>query len=140
MRAGGDGYSVFEDSGMNAYDYGPGLEEVVATYIADHSPYKPYTDGRITAGKAEMMAEEPAMEETAEVKVEVPETGLAAGTLSQDAPMVPERTHTVVRGDTYWDLAKEYYGDPQMWSKIDEANPGMRARGLEIGTELSIPN
>jgi 5'-nucleotidase/UDP-sugar diphosphatase len=140
MRAGGDGYSVFEENGMNAYDFGPGLEEVVATYIADHSPYKPYTDGRITAGKAEMMAEEPAMEETAEVKVEVPETGLAAGTLSQDAPMVPERTHTVVRGDTYWDLAKEYYGDPQMWSKIDEANPGMRARGLEIGTELSIPN
>jgi len=162
MRAGGDGYSVFADNGMNAYDFGPGLEQVVADYVAANSPYKPYTDGRITAGKAEMMAEtpaaeeKPAMEETAEVKVEVPQTGLAAGTLSQDAPKVdtgesmtmekPEaemmegKKHIIARGDTYWDLAKQYYGDPTMWSKIDEANPGMRARGLEVGAELSIPN
>jgi 5'-nucleotidase len=156
MRAGGDGYSVFADNGMNAYDFGPGLEEVVASYIADHSPYQPYTDGRITAGKAEMMEEKPAMEESAEAEVDVPETGLAAGTLSSEAPMVesgegmsmekPEgemtegKKHVIARGDTYWDLAKQYYGDPTMWSKIDEANPGMRARGLEVGSELTIPN
>jgi 5'-nucleotidase/UDP-sugar diphosphatase len=33
---------------MNAYDFGPGLEEVVATYIGENSPYTPYTDGRIS--------------------------------------------------------------------------------------------
>ncbi|GAB4358143.1 MAG: 5'-nucleotidase C-terminal domain-containing protein [Oricola sp.] len=156
MRAGGDGYKVFAEKGMNAYDYGPGLEEVVASYIGDHSPYKPYTDGRITAGKAEMMEEKPAMEEPADVKVEVPETGLAAGTLSSEAPMVKSgesmgmekvdggmmegKKHVIARGDTLWDLAKQYYGDPTMWSKIDKANPGLRARGLEVGTELTIPN
>lgn len=48
MRGGGDGYSVFENSGMNAYDFGPGLEQVVADYVAANSPYTPYTDGRIT--------------------------------------------------------------------------------------------
>ena len=46
MRNGGDGYSMFEDA-MNAYDFGPGLERVVADYIIANSPYQPYTDGRI---------------------------------------------------------------------------------------------
>lgn len=47
MRGGGDGYSVFADKGMNAYDYGPGLEVVVADYIAGLGGYEPFTDGRI---------------------------------------------------------------------------------------------
>ncbi|PWJ19302.1 bifunctional metallophosphatase/5'-nucleotidase [Jannaschia seohaensis] len=48
MRGGGDGYSVFE-GGRNAYDYGPGLEQVVIDYIAAQGgAYEPYTDGRIT--------------------------------------------------------------------------------------------
>ena len=47
MRAGGDGYSIFKD-GKNAYDFGPDLADVTADYLAAHSPYKPYTDGRVT--------------------------------------------------------------------------------------------
>ena len=47
MRSGGDGYEVFENNGQNAYDYGPGLEEVVADYLAENSSYQPYLDGRI---------------------------------------------------------------------------------------------
>ncbi|MBB2698419.1 UNVERIFIED_ORG: 5'-nucleotidase [Rhizobium esperanzae] len=47
MRAGGDGYSIFKD-GKNAYDFGPDLADVTAEYLAAHSPYKPYTDGRVT--------------------------------------------------------------------------------------------
>ncbi|PDT11890.1 5'-nucleotidase C-terminal domain-containing protein [Rhizobium sp. M1] len=47
MRAGGDGYSIFKE-GKNAYDYGPDLADVTAEYLAAHSPYKPYTDGRVT--------------------------------------------------------------------------------------------
>ncbi|RBI87587.1 multifunctional 2',3'-cyclic-nucleotide 2'-phosphodiesterase/5'-nucleotidase/3'-nucleotidase [Rhodosalinus halophilus] len=49
MRKGGDGYSMFAADAMNAYDFGPGLEQVVADYLAENSPYTPYTDGRITA-------------------------------------------------------------------------------------------
>lgn len=49
MRGGGDGYKVFETNGMNAYDYGPGLEVVVADYIAKlGGDYEPTTDDRIT--------------------------------------------------------------------------------------------
>ena len=34
---------------MNAYDFGPGLEEVLAEYIAKNGgDYTPFTDGRIT--------------------------------------------------------------------------------------------
>lgn len=51
MRSGGDGYKVFKTNGMNAYDYGPGLEQVVADYIAANPDYKPMLDGRITEVK-----------------------------------------------------------------------------------------
>ncbi|MDX5595693.1 bifunctional metallophosphatase/5'-nucleotidase [Pseudovibrio sp. SPO723] len=51
MRGGGDGYKVFAEHGLNAYDYGPGLEIVVADYLAANGDYKPFTDGRITQVK-----------------------------------------------------------------------------------------
>lgn len=47
MRRGGDGYKVFAEAGMNAYDFGPGLEVVVADYIgALQDGYTPFTEGR----------------------------------------------------------------------------------------------
>lgn len=48
MRGGGDGYASFTTAD-NAYDFGPGLEQVVADYIMASEGYTPYTDGRITA-------------------------------------------------------------------------------------------
>ncbi len=48
MRGGGDGYSIFETNGVDAYDYGPNLENVVAEYIAQKGGnYTPYVDERI---------------------------------------------------------------------------------------------
>lgn len=52
MRTGGDGYSLFAENATDAYDYGPGLEQVLADYLAANSPYQPYTDGRITEAAA----------------------------------------------------------------------------------------
>lgn len=49
MRTGGDGYDVFETKAQNAYDFGPDLADVVATYLgAQDEPYQPFLDGRIT--------------------------------------------------------------------------------------------
>ncbi|MCB1388729.1 MAG: bifunctional metallophosphatase/5'-nucleotidase [Rhodobacter sp.] len=48
VRKGGDGFALFRDHAINAYDFGPDLADVVAEYLAEHSPYTPYTDGRIT--------------------------------------------------------------------------------------------
>lgn len=211
MRNGGDGYSMFVDA-ANAYDFGPGLEQVLADYLAENNPYTPYTDGRISAAammdKADM--EEPAedaaaeteMAAEAEAEVAVPETTLGAGDLSTSGPaiesepaaetemaaepeaevMVPEttlgagdlatsgpkmddaapeaemaegeemkkeemaaetmemKTHTIVAGDTFWDLAKTFYGDGQMYTKLQEANAEFKARDLEIGATLNVPN
>lgn len=166
MRNGGDGYSAFTTA-SNAYDYGPGLEQVVADYIAVNSPYVPFVDGRISAGaamgKAEAKMEMEAKVE-AEVEIVVPQTKLGAGDLATmspkiEAPAMEKETmekeameketmdkeamkmdgHMVVAGDTYWDLAKKYYGDANMWKKLDAANPQYRAKGLEIGATLVVP-
>lgn len=45
------GYRVFANNAQNAYDFGPGLEEVAATYLGQNSPYTPYTDGRIATAE-----------------------------------------------------------------------------------------
>ncbi len=31
--------------------------------------------------------------------------------------------HTIVKGDTLWDLAAHYLGDPFLWPQIWERNP-----------------
>jgi len=49
VRGGGDGYDVFAENAVDAYDYGPNMEDVVADYLAAQGPYEPSTDGRITA-------------------------------------------------------------------------------------------
>jgi 5'-nucleotidase len=48
MRNGGDGYTALRDEATNAYDYGPGLEMVLADYLSAHPDYVPGTSGRIT--------------------------------------------------------------------------------------------
>jgi 5'-nucleotidase len=50
MRRGGDGYAVFSDRGLNAYDFGPNLEDVVAEYLTVNNPYSPTLPGLITEG------------------------------------------------------------------------------------------
>ncbi|SMO58968.1 bifunctional metallophosphatase/5'-nucleotidase [Paracoccus laeviglucosivorans] len=49
MRAGGDGYKVFETNATDAYDFGPDLADVLAEYLAAQGPdFVPVLDGRIT--------------------------------------------------------------------------------------------
>lgn len=49
MRAGGDGYKVMAEKGMNAYDFGPDLADVLADYLSKQGPdFVAKTDGRIT--------------------------------------------------------------------------------------------
>ncbi|MBI1245556.1 MAG: hypothetical protein GC202_11170 [Alphaproteobacteria bacterium] len=47
MRRGGDGYVVFRDRAIDPYDFGPGLDDALATYIRSNSPVRVSTDGRI---------------------------------------------------------------------------------------------
>jgi 5'-nucleotidase/UDP-sugar diphosphatase len=77
MRGGGDGYALFGSNAINAYDFGPPLEQVVADYIAKlGGTYTPYTDGRITdaspAPAAEPAPEAPAATEAPAAAPEAP--------------------------------------------------------------------
>jgi 5'-nucleotidase / UDP-sugar diphosphatase len=85
MRAGGDGYSVFAKSGMNAYDFGPNLELVVADYLAKNRPYKPYTDGRITEVAGATAVEKTPAETATEAKPATSETATSTDTAAKSA-------------------------------------------------------
>lgn len=52
-------------------------------------------------------------------------------------PMV--RKHTVMKGDSFWKLAKGYYGNGEAWKVIAKANPGIKAKDLKVGTLIVIP-
>ena len=145
MRGGGDGYDIFETDGMNAYDFGPGLEEVVATYIAAKGSYTPMLDGRITAGPAAMATDAAA---TMEAKPEAVETApavpeakpeMAKEEPKAEAAMMDKKMHTIVAGDNYWDLAKTFYGDASKWTMLEEANPSLNPNDLTIGAEMMVP-
>ncbi|CAN7350323.1 5'-nucleotidase C-terminal domain-containing protein [Mesorhizobium sp. LjRoot246] len=163
VRQGGDGYKVFADKAKNAYDYGPGLEQVVADYLAAHRPYTPKLDGRITEIAATVAAApgaEPA--KPAETAPAMPELPANSGDIAnkppamstETAPAPPavaaepakpaegapaETSHVIVAGDTYWDLAVKAYGDGTKWKVISEANKGYEPRRLPVGATLTIP-
>jgi len=46
--------------------------------------------------------------------------------------------HTVVKGDTLWEIAQAKYGDPYMWTKIKDANAGSIGQ-LANGNPLITP-
>ncbi|MBB3317197.1 5'-nucleotidase [Rhizobium sp. BK181] len=137
MRAGGDGYSIFETAGKNAYDFGPDLADVTAEYLAAHSPYKPYTDGRVTEVAASG-TQAPAATEPAPASPAAP----AAPPAEAPAALAPNTptNHVIAAGDTLWDLAKQFYGEGALWQKISEANGKPAPRHLAIGKELQIPS
>jgi 5'-nucleotidase/UDP-sugar diphosphatase len=156
-RQGGDDYTFFKDNAQNAYDYGPGLEQVVADYLAANRPYTPKIDGRIIEASASTQA--PAASDTAttaepatpnlpaganDIANEAPKvegTDTAAAPAGEAAPASQSNpgAHTIVSGDNYWDLAETLYGDATKWRRIAEANPQYRARHLPVGASLNIP-
>jgi 5'-nucleotidase len=160
-RGGGDGYELFEKNAENAYDFGPSLEQVVADYLTANRPYTPKLDGRIVdlAAAAPETAAAPAQSEAAaapaaaEPQVPAPpaasadiaatpptvETAAAPAATEAAAPAAAENTHTIVRGDTLWHIARKAYGAGSKWKVISDANPGINALDLTIGSTLKIP-
>lgn len=54
-------------------------------------------------------------------------------------PISGNRHHIVREGDSLWDLADEYYGDPYKWNTIAQANRGLDLDELKRGMKLLIP-
>ena len=49
------------------------------------------------------------------------------------------RVHTVVKGDTLWDIAKKYLGNGSRYPEIKELN-GLKSNTIYSGWKLKIPN
>jgi 5'-nucleotidase/UDP-sugar diphosphatase len=167
VRSGGDGYKIFAEKAKNAYDFGPSLEDTTAAYLAKHSPYKPFTDGRITIVDSAIPAADTKATETAQSQtggdVKTPDLPAASTDIANQPPVVnqdaatskqtttsegaesastqatTEQKYTLSKGDNFWDLAEKYYGDGAVWKKIAEANPGLRPRYLPVGKEITVP-
>ncbi|MEO5323445.1 5'-nucleotidase C-terminal domain-containing protein [Mesorhizobium sp. CC13] len=141
VRQGGDGYKIFAANATKAYDYGPSLEQVVADYLAKNRPFTPKLDGRITEIAATVAAA-PATAEPAKPAEAAPATAepaKPAEAATAQAASGGGKTHTIAAGDTFWDLAKTYLGDPTRWQAIAAANPDAKAKDLQIGGTLAIP-
>jgi 5'-nucleotidase/UDP-sugar diphosphatase len=141
VRSGGDGYKVFAKNGMEAYDFGPGVEDVVIAYLQDHAPYSAYTDGRIVAGTsldASMaMKDDASMAKKDDVAMVKKDDASMAKTEKPAEAM--DGDYTVMAGDNLWTIAKKHYGDALMWKKIRTANKGVSTRRLKIGQTLKLP-
>ena len=49
------------------------------------------------------------------------------------------RAYTVVKGDTFWSIARRVYGDGKLWTRIQEANPDVDPNNLKPGQVIAIP-
>ena len=54
-------------------------------------------------------------------------------------PVEEYRIHTVVKGDTLWEIAKEYLGDGSRYPEIKALN-GLKSNVIYSGWKLKIPN
>ena len=66
------------------------------------------------------------------------------GTIAADdlfAAQRPDREHRVQRGDTLSKIAKEFYGDASLYTKIFEANQDRLKNPdlIQVGQKLRIP-
>ena len=58
---------------------------------------------------------------------------------SSSSSTVKQRSHKISRGDTLWDLAQKYYGDPYKWRTIASANSSINPSTLPVGKNIIIP-
>ncbi|AMD58109.1 LysM peptidoglycan-binding domain-containing protein [Agrobacterium pusense] len=150
VRTGGDGFKVFATKAINAYDFGPNLEEAVAAYITANSPYKPYTDGRIAevtpagyVAPAKPAAPAPAATTAAPAATPAPAPAAPATpappTTTPAAAAAAASKYVVEKGDSLWKIAAEKYGDGALWQRIAKANTLKHPNHIEIGEELELP-
>lgn len=43
------------------------------------------------------------------------------------------------KGDTFYRIARDQYGDGKQWTKIAAANPEIAPNSLKVGQKLNVP-
>lgn len=88
--------------------------------------------------------EEAIKSEEGEVGQSEPVASVTRDAEPQSSTASSANVHTVVKGDTFWELSRKYLGDPRKWKQIQQANLRngklIPPRKLPIGTKLRIPN
>lgn len=126
------------------------ITEIAATVAAAPAPAEPAKPAEpapaataeaapatpaLPSASGEIAGTPPAVEPAKPAEAAAPATAEPAA-----APAAGGKTHTIARGDTFWDLAKTYLGDATKWQAIAAANPDAKAEDLTIGGTLSIPS
>lgn len=65
---------------------------------------------------------------------------VVAGLLMAVAPGFAAQTYTMKSGDTLWELAQRFYGDPTLYPVFLEVNRISNPRTIPTGKVLTIPN
>lgn len=63
----------------------------------------------------------------------------AAPAAPANAPANGPQPYTIQPGDTLARISAVFYGSPQHWRRIVEANPGLQPENLAVGREIVIP-
>jgi nucleoid-associated protein YgaU len=102
-----------------------GLEEGLEVDVVDSDDGEMDADIPVTAQTDELG---PAYEE-ASSEMEDETTGLGGG-----------NTYTIRRGDTLWDLAEKFYGDPNKYRQIAIANGINNPDQISVGQVIKLPS
>ncbi|MBB6467219.1 5'-nucleotidase [Aminobacter lissarensis] len=126
------------------------ITEIAATVAAAPAPAEPAKPAEAApAATAEAAPATPALPSASGEIANTPpaiepakpaEAAAPAAAEPAAAPAAGGKSHTIARGDTFWDLAKTYLGDATKWQAIAAANPDAKAEDLTIGGTLSIPS
>jgi 5'-nucleotidase len=50
------------------------------------------------------------------------------------------RIYVIEKGDSYWKIAKKIYGDGMRMKDIEDANPDVDPKKLQVGDEILLPD
>lgn len=95
--------------------------------------------GGVNHGDPRLMDDSYKTKYSSSVNIYAPKNTAPTKTPEPPAPAKPQRTHTIKAGDTLWDLAERFYGNPFKWTTIAQANSNPDPYKLQIGRKLIIP-
>lgn len=83
-------------------------------------------------------ASEAAGDESTGESGQTPAVGTANEEVNAEAA-APVKTYVVRSGDSLGSIAAAVYGNPALWTRLSEANPGLDPNRLRVGMELKVP-
>lgn len=144
---------IAEPSGVAASPLTTATREEVS--VAVSTPPIPPVDSDVTEppSSADLVLDAPEIEDVFEVlppraaaefeseesESEPLESATSEGATSDPAAATDVRRHRVESGETLSSIAARYYGDAAEWRRVADANPGLDADRLAIGTVILVP-